>query len=124
MMMVEEAKTEVWCGGVRVTLDCARDDAWSIFADFGGLCKWNPAITVCELVEGENNQPGSVRYCRGTLPDSWVYERLLVHDEKSRLCKYRMEGNRFRFRDGVQGYVSQIQVRRSFRGSILQILIV
>lgn len=121
---------EVWSGGVHVTLDCARDQAWEIFADFGGLCKWNPAITVCDLVKGKNNEPGSVRYCRGTLPDSWVYERLLVHDEESRLCKYRMEGNRFRFCEGVQGYVSQIQVRLHFLSlssvacSILQVSVV
>lgn len=53
---------------------------------------------------------GSVRYCRGTLADSWVSERLLVRDEKQHLCQYQMEENRFRFRDGLQGYVSQIQV--------------
>ena len=107
---VELAQGEVWSGGVHVTLDCPCDMAWAIFADFGGLCKWNPTIAVCDLVEGKNNEPGSVRYCRGTLPDSWVYERLLVHDEENCLCKYQMEDNRFRFRDGVQGYVSQIKV--------------
>jgi hypothetical protein len=110
-VMALAEREEVWSGGVHVALDCPRDAAWAIFADFGGLCKWNPAITVCDLVEGTSNEPGSVRYCRGTLPDSWVYERLLVHDEANRLCKYQMEDNRFRFRDGVQGYVSQIQVR-------------
>lgn len=104
-----EVEREMWSGGVHVTLDCERDRAWALFADFGGLCKWNPAITVCDLVEGRNNEPGSLRYCKGTLPDSWVYERLLVHDPEQHLCKYQMEDNKFRFRDGVQGYVSQIQ---------------
>lgn len=108
---VELAEAEVWSGGVHVTLDCPCDMAWAIFADFGGLCKWNPTVAVCDLVEGKNNEPGSVRYCRGTLPDSWVYERLLVHDEENCLCKYQMEDNRFKFRDGVQGYVSEIQFR-------------
>lgn len=107
---------EVWSGGVHVALDCELEQAWGIFADFGGLCKWNPAITVCDLVEGKDNEPGSVRYCRGTLPDSWVYERLLVHDAEKHLCKYQMEENRFRFRDGVRGYVSQIQFREMERG--------
>ena len=105
---------ELWSGGVHVTLDCPMEQAWALFADFGGLCKWNPAITVCDIVEGESDEPGSVRYCRGTLPDSWVYERLLVRDEKKHFCKYQMEENRFRFRDGVQGYVSQIQVSSQF----------
>ncbi|KAG0590230.1 hypothetical protein M758_1G081300 [Ceratodon purpureus] len=110
---------EGWSGGVHVTLDCARDQAWEIFADFGGLCKWNPAITVCDMVEGKGNEPGSVRYCRGTLPDSWVYERLLVLDKENYLCRYQMEDNRFRFRDGVQGYVSQIQFRDLEKGKTL-----
>lgn len=101
---------EGWSGGVHVTLECPRDAAWKLFSDFGGLCKWKPAITVCDLVEGKDNEVGSVRYCRGTLPDSWVHEWLLVHDNENYLLKYRMEGNRFRFPEGVQGYVSQIQV--------------
>lgn len=104
-----EDEERMWSGGVHVTLDCPMEQAWALFADFGGLCKWNPAITVCDIVEGEGDEPGSVRYCRGTLADSWVYERLLVRDEKKHFCKYQMEENRFRFRDGVQGYVSQIQ---------------
>lgn len=29
---------------------------------------------MCNLVEGKNNEPGSVRYCRGTLPFVGVRE--------------------------------------------------
>nr|XP_024374012.1 lachrymatory-factor synthase-like [Physcomitrium patens] len=107
---------EGWSGGVHVTLECPRDAAWKLFSDFGGLCKWKPAITVCDLVEGKDNEVGSVRYCRGTLPDSWVHEWLLVHDNENYLLKYRMEGNRFRFPEGVQGYVSQIQFHAAGKG--------
>ncbi|KAG0618445.1 hypothetical protein M758_4G064500 [Ceratodon purpureus] len=106
---VTETEDCLWSGGVHVTLDCPVEQAWGIFGDFGGLCKWNPSVAVCDIVEGKGNEPRSVRYCSGTLADSWVYERLLERDENKYFLKYQMEENRFRFPDGIQGYVSQAQ---------------
>lgn len=53
--LVEPEETCVWSGGVHVTLECPMEQAWAIFADFGGLCKWNPAVTVCDVVEGKRS---------------------------------------------------------------------
>lgn len=109
-MGAEEGEHEQWSGGVHVVLECELERAWAIQADFTGLHNWNPSVKVCRLVEGVNRQPGCVRYCEGTRSESWVYERLLFIDEARHEMSYRMEKNRFRFQDGIRGYVARIQV--------------
>ena len=105
-----EGEQEQWSGGVHVVLECEVERAWALMADFTGLHNWNPMVKVCRLVEGVNRQPGCVRYCEGTRSESWVYERLLFIDEARHEMSYRMEKNRFRFQDGIRGYVARIQV--------------
>lgn len=97
-VVIEE---EGWLGGVYVILECFRDVVWKLFLDFGGLCKWKLVIIVCDLVEGKDNEVGSVWYCRGMFLDLWVYEWLFVYDNENYLLKYCMEGNWFWFFEGV-----------------------
>lgn len=102
--------TEKWSGGVHLVLDCPVEAAWAIQSDFVGLTKWVPTISICKCVEGENNELGCLRHCKGT-GTTWVFERLLEFDNAHKYMSYRMEKNHFVFRDGFQGYISKVKVK-------------
>ena len=109
--------TEKWSGGVHLVLNCPVEAAWAIQSDFLGLTKWVPTVSISECVEGENNIPGCLRYCKGT-GTTWVHERLLEFDNAHKCMSYRMEKNQFVFRDGFQNYVSKVKVKNDLSLSL------
>jgi hypothetical protein len=109
-----------WRGGVELVLNCDVDAAWRLQADFLGLCKWVPGVTVCEQRGREDaNAVGCLRYCESRGGSTWVNERLLEFDHAKRYMSYRMEDNHFVFPEGFQGYVAKVQLEDAGEGKTL-----
>ncbi|GAA4228457.1 SRPBCC family protein [Streptosporangium album] len=69
-------------------LNASADEVWDYLRDFGNLAEWLPGITLCEIEEGDDSQPGTVRRLEGT--GGTFRERLLTLDDGSRSASYEI----------------------------------
>ncbi|KAH7277437.1 hypothetical protein KP509_39G051300, partial [Ceratopteris richardii] len=81
------------------------DILWEQLSNFGQIKSWHTSAEICEVVEGENNKPGCVRYCArgGRAPDGsparWVKEKLLTLDLAGRHMTYCILDSSYGFQD-------------------------
>jgi len=71
----------------QTVINAPADAVWALAGDFGTWDGWHPAIKACDLTEGGNNQPGTVRKL-GLGGDAYLVERLLHHSNPDKSCTY------------------------------------
>ncbi|XP_030512951.1 lachrymatory-factor synthase-like [Rhodamnia argentea] len=109
-----------WEGKVcaRVT-KASADQIWPLCTDFFNLHKWFPGLSDCHGIQGENGEPGCMRYCSGfslssegagevgeNRPISWAKERLVSIDHVGRSLSYDMLDSNI----GFNSYLGTIRV--------------
>ncbi|KAJ8641050.1 hypothetical protein MRB53_017744 [Persea americana] len=111
----EEQQQGKWTGKFTAKLTGPKaDQIWPFFQDFCNFHRWHPTVDVCQCVEGEQGQPGCVRYCAGTLSSSdggektisWVKEKLVAIDPIGRTLTYEIIDSN----SGLGGYVATVAV--------------
>lgn len=85
------------------------DEAWAIAGDFCAVHRWLPLDTCCKL-EGEENKPGCVRFCRSRL--DWAKERLVAFDPVGHTYAYEITESNM----GFGHYLSTIKVTPAGEG--------
>ncbi|HTK02780.1 MAG TPA: SRPBCC family protein [Bordetella sp.] len=77
-------------------IDHPADQVWSIVSDFGGLKRWNPAVTTCSL---EGAGVGAQRTFQAG--PATVCERIEALDQANRSISYSIvSGSSIKARDG------------------------
>ncbi|XP_008804606.1 lachrymatory-factor synthase [Phoenix dactylifera] len=103
-----------WEGKVYAKLSGpTADQAWSLLKEFCSLHKWVPSIDTCYKLEGNEGEPGCMRYCAGSVNRSapaqevgWSKERLVAFDPAGRSYTYEIvESNK-----GFGRYTATIRV--------------
>ena len=68
------------------------EQAWTLLKDFVNADKILPSLSVCELVEGEANVVGCVRYVKGMMHpievEFWAKEKLVALDNEKMSCTF------------------------------------
>ncbi|KAH7277444.1 hypothetical protein KP509_39G052000 [Ceratopteris richardii] len=86
-------------------IEAPEDILWEQLSNFGQIKSWHTSAEICEVVEGENNKPGCVRYCAGGgrppdgSPPRWVKEKLLTLDLAGRHVTYCILDSSYGFQD-------------------------
>ncbi|KAI5073500.1 hypothetical protein GOP47_0011513 [Adiantum capillus-veneris] len=81
------------------------DDMWEIASKFCGLKLWMPELLVCECVDGNESEPGCIRFCAGTKASNndrnlvWVKEQLLEWDPRLREFSYSILDSNLGFKN-------------------------
>lgn len=102
-----------WHGAVSETINVPVDKAWAIAGNFCALNKWMTTVDSCEVVAGEPQKPGCIRYMIGnSFPradgsKSWAKEQLLTMDEANYHYSYAMLENNF----GFEGYTNDFKLK-------------
>ena len=86
---------------VEQELPAAADAVWKVLRDFGGLARWSPSVTSCEV---EGSGAGAVRTIRAG--ESVIRERLESFDEARRSFSYSVVAGSL----PVSNFVGRIQV--------------
>ncbi|XP_039116391.1 lachrymatory-factor synthase [Dioscorea cayenensis subsp. rotundata] len=103
-----------WEGRVQAKLrGPTAEEAWSLLQGFCTLDKWVPSIHTCYKLEGQEGQPGCIRYCAGPVNRSdnnrtigWSKEKLTAFDPLIRSYSYEiLETNK-----GFGSYSATIRV--------------
>ncbi|XP_072967832.1 lachrymatory-factor synthase-like [Typha angustifolia] len=103
-----------WEGEVKAKVSGPTpDQAWSLLGDFCSLHRWVPSLHTCRKLDGEEGQPGCVRYCAGSVnradpgqPVGWSKERLVEFDPVGRSYTYEIvETNK-----GFGSYAATIRI--------------
>ena len=72
---------------VRKAVPASPDKLWELIGAFSSLAKWAPGLSLCEIVEGEDNTVGAVR--KLTLGNGFSFnERCEIFNEKERRNGY------------------------------------
>uniref|UniRef100_A0A0C9S7S2 TSA: Wollemia nobilis Ref_Wollemi_Transcript_12879_957 transcribed RNA sequence n=1 Tax=Wollemia nobilis TaxID=56998 RepID=A0A0C9S7S2_9CONI len=100
-----------WSGLVRRAIKSPPEIVWKLSADFLGAIKYAEMIDTCELVEGEKNAVGCVRFCKG--PELETKEKLIAIDPLNRCYTYTITDNNL----GLEGYKATFQLITMSNGS-------
>ncbi|KAK9705887.1 hypothetical protein RND81_07G089800 [Saponaria officinalis] len=99
---------------------------WPLLGDqFCSLNKWFPTLEICTRVEGDEGEPGCVRYCAGfkthiVNPEkghvNWTKQKLLSKDQEKMTFTYSIiDGN-----VGFESYVSKVSVVPRVDGCVIE----
>ncbi|KAH6557375.1 hypothetical protein KP509_1Z118500 [Ceratopteris richardii] len=103
--LIHEMEDEIWEGVATREIEAPEDILWEQLSNFGQIKSWHTSAEICEVVEGEKNKPGCVRYCAGGgrasdgSPARWVKEKLLTLDLAGRHMTYCILDSSYGFQD-------------------------
>ncbi|KAH7277445.1 hypothetical protein KP509_39G052100 [Ceratopteris richardii] len=103
--LTHQMEDEIWEGIATREIEAPEGTIWELLSDFGQIQTWHTSAEICEIVEGENNKPGCVRYCAGGgraidgSPARWVKEKLLTLDFAGRHMTYCILDSSYGFQD-------------------------
>ncbi|KAI5081588.1 hypothetical protein GOP47_0001331 [Adiantum capillus-veneris] len=101
----------MWEGMVRREMQAGVEEAWEMVGRFGKVKSWYASVEVC-VVEGQEDEPGCVRFLAGGgkaadgSPQRWVREKLLATHPTQRCFSYCILDSSY----GFQGYTATLSI--------------